>query len=135
LQIGRTFQREHRALKGDDHAQKGAQHAQHDQEANQIRCERQTGQSAAFALDTLAHGVLQGRWQGRKPVGQLVQRLWHLVQGLPQRSAGGAKPPDLLGAGDVNAGNGQRHQQAKGIGADEAMANPADGEQTQGKGD
>ena len=30
-QVGRAFQRKHGALEGDDHAQEGAQHAQHDQ--------------------------------------------------------------------------------------------------------
>ena len=55
LDVGGSFQREHRTVQGDHHAQKRTQHAQHDQQAHQIRCEGGAGQTRALTLDAKPH--------------------------------------------------------------------------------
>ena len=59
LQVGGALQCKNRAVEGDDHPQKRAQHPQHHQQPHQIRGERGARQAHAFALYARTHRILQ----------------------------------------------------------------------------
>ena len=132
-QIGRAFQRKHRALEGEDQAQEGAEHAQHHQEANQVRRERQARELAALLGDALAHCGLQRRGHPHQPILQAGERGWHVLQRLAQAFGGQGKALDLQGAQHIHAGNHQRHHQAQRARTSQRGCHAQDGQQTHGK--
>jgi len=70
VQVGRALQREDGAFEGDNHAQEGAQHAEHDQQAHEVGRERRPGQGHALAVDALAHRLAQAGVDAIEPGGQ-----------------------------------------------------------------
>ena len=130
-----AFERKHRAIECDHHAQKSAQHAQHDQQAHQKRREHRAGQGHALALHPLAHRVLQSRRQGDEPVAQLGQVGGDLAQSLVQRVRGGAVLAQLPSTKTINSANQQGHDQHQKVAVGHGRRDPNQGQCAQTKGD
>jgi hypothetical protein len=118
------FQGEDCSLERNDHPEEGAEHAQHDQQADQVGRQGWTGQAGTFALDTQAYGMLQRSMQARqKPV-----QVREVIRNRAERrgEAGGrlAEAVQLDGAGKIHCGDQRRHRHRQGAGIDEAEADP-----------
>ena len=133
-QVGGALQRKHGALEGDDHPHKSAQHAQHDQQAHQVRGERRAGQAHTFAFDAQARGVAQRRVQPGQPGLNLGQGLLQVGQRVGQRGRGGAELPQLECTQQVDSGDHQRHPEGQPAAAHKTPAHPGHDGQANGKG-
>ena len=128
-QIGRALQRLPGAAQGDDHARKGAQHAQQHQQAGQVGRQAGGGQAGALAFHALAHGLAQGRVDLVQPVGQRGRGLAQAGQGAGQRLGGLAVAVKLRHADQEERadqhGDGQRQRVAARV----ARAHPQHGDE------
>ena len=129
------FQSKHRAVECDHHAQEGAQHAQHDEKANQVRRQRRAGQGNPFAFHTHTHRAVQRCGQVHQPVVQVVQVLRNVAQGLVQSLGGLAVMLQLPCADHVHRANHRAHEQHQQVRGRHGGGDPEDGHCAQPKGD
>ena len=124
-QIGRAFKRKASAAQRDDHAKKGAQHAQKDQQADQIRRERRAGQAHALAFDTQAHGVAQSGRKLVQPGAKAARRFVQVRYGARERRGCLLVAQQFQRARQVTDADQQRHGQRQRVRARVTRADPA----------
>ena len=125
VQVGGAFQRQAGAPQRDHHAQEGAEHAQQDQQADQVGRERGARQGGALAFDAQPGGVAQAGRQGVEPAGQRGGRGLQPGHRLAQPAGGAAVAVQLEGARHVEQGDQQRDAERQWVRADIARADPA----------
>ena len=107
-QVGRSFECEHRALERHHHPEEGAQHSEHDQQADEIRRDCRARQAAAPGLDTLPDGISQGGRYGLEQSRKRRQRLRPVRRRSVQRGAQcralGTVLPQFMCAHQIGAG-------------------------------
>src|SRR5690554_6185141 len=132
-EFGAVIQGRGGTAQGHDHAGKGAQQAQHHQQAGQVGGELWSGQGGGVAFDTSLRWVLKRLGQGVQPTGNLVLAFRQLVN-LPGQLPGlPAKVHQLAETQAIHRANQTGERQRQQVRANKAGANPAHDREADGE--